>query len=127
MPDILIQIFEVCIIPLLGVLTTCLIKWINVKSNELKLQTKDKTLQKYIGMLSDTITQCVIATNQTYVESLKKKGEFTLEAQKEAFQMTLDAVLNILSDEAIEYLQESIGDLNTYISNKIEAEVNIQK
>lgn len=31
--ELLTQIFQVCIIPLLGVLTTFIIKWINVKSD----------------------------------------------------------------------------------------------
>ena len=80
MPAILIQIFEVCIIPLLGVLTAFLIKWINAKSNELQAKTDNNILDKYINMLSQTITQCVIATNQTYVETLKKQGKFDGEA-----------------------------------------------
>ena len=36
-------------------------------------------------MLSETITKCVVATNQTYVETLKKQGKFDKEAQKIAF------------------------------------------
>jgi len=36
-------------------------------------------------MLDDTITKCVIATNQTYVDSLKDKNAFDKAAQEEAF------------------------------------------
>jgi hypothetical protein len=36
-------------------------------------------------MLNRTITECVIATNQTYVETLKQQGKFDEEAQKIAF------------------------------------------
>jgi hypothetical protein len=36
-------------------------------------------------MATDTITNCVIATNQTYVNSLKEQGKFDEAAQKEAF------------------------------------------
>ena len=39
--------------------------------------------------------------------------------------MTCDAVLSILSQEAIVYLTSAVGDLNAYITNQIEAEVNI--
>jgi len=31
-------------------------------------------------MLTSTVSRCVIATNQTYVEALKQKGEFGLDA-----------------------------------------------
>ena len=41
-----------------------------------------KKMDKYLSMLTETITSCVIATNQTYVEALKKEGKFDLEAQK---------------------------------------------
>ena len=121
------EIINVCIIPLLGVLVTYLVKFINAKSKELEAQTDSAIAKKYISMLSNTITNCVIATNQTYVESLKKQGKFDAEAQKEAFQMTLNAVLAVLSDEAKEYLTAIYGDLNAYITNQIEATVNQNK
>ena len=121
------EIINVCIIPLLGVLVTYLVKFINAKSKELEAQTDSAIAKKYISMLSNKITSCVIATNQTYVESLKKQGKFDAEAQKEAFQMTLNAVLAVLSDEAKEYLTAIYGDLNAYITNQIEATVNQNK
>ena len=100
--SILTQIFEVCIIPLLGLLTAWLISFINTKRKQLVDKSKNDTIDKYINMLADTITNCVIATNQTYVENLKKDKMFTAEAQKEAFTMTYNAVMAILTDEAKE-------------------------
>ena len=35
--------------------------------------------------------------------------------------------MSILSEEAKKYLNEAIGDLNLYITQKIEAEVKINK
>lgn len=125
--DLITSIFQVCIIPLLSVLTAFFVKWVNVKSNEVKVNIDDATLVKYIDMLNSTITDCVIATNQTYVEALKQQGKFDIEAQKTAFQMTSKAVLDILSDDAKEYLTAAVGDLNVYITKKIEAEVNLNK
>ena len=74
-------------------------------------------------MLDDTIINCVVATNQTYVDALKKAGSFDAEAQKQAFKLTYDAVMAILTDEAQMYLNEAIKDLNAYITNKIESGV----
>lgn len=121
------EIIEVCLIPLLGVLVTYLVKYINTKSQELEASTDNELAKKYISLLSSTITNCVIATNQTYVETLKKQGKFDVEAQKEAFNMTLNAVMALLTDEAKQYLSEVYGDLNTYITNQIEATVNQNK
>ena len=125
--ELLTKIFQVCIIPLLGVLTTFIIKWINVKSDQIQKNNDNTLANKYIQMLTDTINSCVIATNQTYVESLKKQGKFDAEAQKQAFEQTTQAVLTILSQEAKDYLANIYGDLDKYISEKIEASVNINK
>ena len=124
---LLADIFQVCIIPLLGVLTAFFVKWVNTKSTEIQTNVDDATLNKYMAMLTQTISDCVIATNQTYVESLKQQGKFDLEAQKNAFNLTKDAVLTILSEDAQLYLSTVVGALNAYIAKKIEAEVNLNK
>ena len=124
---LLADIFEVCVIPLLGVLTAYLVAFIRSKSKELSAKTDNENAQKYIAMLGETISACVIATNQTYVENLKKDQLFDAEAQKEAFQKTYDAVMAVLTDEAKMYLASIYGDLTTYITNKIEAEVKLNK
>lgn len=124
---LLYEILQVCIIPLLGVLTTYIVKFINVKSEEIKATTDSELAAKYITMLTQTISDCVIATNQTYVDALKKDNAFTKEAQEEAFKKTYEAVLATLTDDAKDYLAEIYGDLNVYIKNKIEAEVNAAK
>lgn len=125
--DLLFQIFEVCIIPLLGVLTAFIIKFIQTKEAEINAKHDNEILQKYTSMLSETIVECVLATNQTYVETLKKEGSFDGEAQKIAFQKTYESVMAVLSAEAKEYLSAAYGDLSTYIANKIEAEVKLNK
>lgn len=125
--ELVAQIFEVCIIPLLGVLTAFFVKWVNVKTAEIADTRENETEKKYINMLNDTISDCVIATTQTYVDALKKQGAFDAEAQKVAFTMTYEAVVKLLTDEATEYLNEAVGDLNLYITQKIESEVNLNK
>lgn len=124
---LLYQILEVCIIPLLGILTAYFVKWVNAKSVEIQHKVDNDTADKYIAMLDDTICACVIATTQTYVEALKKDNAFTKEAQKEAFNLTFNAVMAVLTDDAKKYLAEVYGDLTAYITNKIEAEVSLNK
>ena len=125
--ELLTQIMEVVVIPLLGILTAYVVKIVNAKLEEVSANRKNELEKKYIDMLNDTISDCVIATTQTYVESLKKQGSFDAEAQKKAFNQTYGAVMGILSEEAKKYLNEAIGDLNLYITQKIEAEVKINK
>ena len=125
--NILEQVFNVVLFPLMGIATTALIVFITVKTEELKKKYDNELFSKYANMLEQTIISCVIATNQTYVETLKKEGKFNAEAQKIAFDKTFSAVITILSDDAYDYLSEAIGDLEEYITNRIEAEVNTCK
>ena len=126
-PELINQLFEIVIIPLLGALTIYAVKWINAKTKKLSKETDNETLNKYLKMLSETITKCVIATNQTYVETLKKQGKFDEEAQKIAFQKTYEAVIAIINDDAVEYLTTAVGDFETFLMESIEAEVNENK
>lgn len=121
------EIFEVCIIPLLGVLTSFLIVYINKKKEALKLQAKDDTQRKYLDLLADAISDSVLAVQQTYVDSLKQSGSFDAEAQKKAFSDACTNVMTVLNAEAQTILTELVGDLNTYIAIKIEAQVKANK
>lgn len=127
MPEIVIQIIQVCVIPLLGILTKYLVDYLTAKRNEINSKIDNETAQKYTNMIYQTVVDCVIATNQTYVDSLKKSGSFDEAAQKEAFNRTMNAIMTILSDDAKEYITEATGDLNTYLTQLIESEVNKHK
>lgn len=125
--EIVGTIFEIAIFPAISAAAIYFITWINAKKQELLKKTKNETETKYVEMLDKTITECVLATSQTYVKALKEEGRFDEAAQKVAFQKTFDAVMAILTDEAQTYLSEITKDLNVYITNKIEAAVKATK
>jgi hypothetical protein len=131
---LLSEIFEVCIIPLLGILTAYAVSYLRAKKEEIlarietnKTQEQKDLMSKYLDMVEKTVTNCVMTTNQTYVDSLKQEGKFDADAQKIAFDKTLDAVLAILSEDAKVYLTQIFGDLNVYLTNLIESQVKINK
>lgn len=125
--DTLYKIFEVAIVPILGAATVYIVSLIRVKKEELLEVSKNDTTKKYLEMLDKIITECVLATNQTYVDALKRAGSFDIEAQKQAFKLTYEAIMAILTDDALECLKEAINDLDAYITNKIESQVAITK
>ena len=125
--EILQQIFELCVITLLGILTTYLVKLIRKKNKELDAKVSKEVSKKYIDMLADTITDCVVSTNQTYVDALKEANAFDKEAQKKAFELTYNKIMNVLTEDAKEYLTTVYGDLEIYITTKIESEVKLYK
>lgn len=127
MQEILSLIFQMIIIPLLGILTKYAVDLISTKIAELVARTDNDNFDKYLILLNDTISNCVVATNQTYVEALKAQNAFDAEAQKIAFKQTYDAVMSILTEDAKKYLQAALGDLDVYVTNSIESQVNASK
>ena len=125
--ELLYQVFELCVIPLLGVLTTFLVKLIQAKIAEAQAKKDNELFTKYTTMLSETITECVTATTETYVKSLKASGSFDADAQKEAFNMSYQAIMGILNTDAKEYLTSAYGDLTAHITEQIEMTIKNQK
>lgn len=121
--ELITKIFELCLIPLLTALTGFIIKWLSVKTQEIKTKTDNELAKKYLTMLTDTVSKAVKAVNQTYVDSLKQSGEFTREAQKQALEKAYSAVISALSEDAFNYLNSAAMDFDNYLNTLIEAQV----
>ena len=124
---ILNDIFNLIVIPFIGIATVALTAFIKCKIGEIKQKNNNELARKSLEYLCDIICDCVIATNQTYVNALKKEGKFDIEAQKNAFKQSYEAVMNILSDDVKLYLSSIVGDLELYVTNKIESDVMLYK
>ena len=55
MPEIVIQIIQVCVIPLLGILTKYLVDYLTAKRNEINSKTDNETAQKYTAEVGGKI------------------------------------------------------------------------
>lgn len=124
---IITDIFQVVIIPLLGIVVGYFVKWVNAKTTALATETNNELVQKYLEILNQVVCDAVVAVNQTYVDSLKEQGAFDLEAQKEAFNKAYNYVICTLTEEGTQILSEFLGDLGEYITVQIEAEVKREK
>ena len=81
------KLFEVILLPLIGVGVSYLIAFINAKIKQVKEKTKNETLQKYLDLLNTTIVNCVKSTQQAYVDSLKKQGKFDAGLKKKLLEL----------------------------------------
>lgn len=130
MNELTTQILEI-LAPFAGALLTALcgfaINYLNKKTALVKKETNNITVWKYTDMITSTITDCVTAVNQTYVDALKKDNAFTKEAQEEAFKMCYNNIVGLLSEEAKKYITETFGDLEIYLTTRIESLVKKAK
>lgn len=127
MSEFLSSLFIAVITAAVPLLTAYGVNLINKIAENAQARTESTKAQDYIKEITDAITDAVAATSQTYVDSLKKAGKFTEEAQKEAAKKALDACLASISPAAQEFAKKAYGDVEKYLANKIEAEVRKQK
>lgn len=109
------------------VITTYAVKLIRQVGANAAAKTDDTKKQGYANEIAQAVSEAVSATSQTYVDSLKNSGEFTLEAQREAAEKALTACIASISPAAQEFVESVYGDLTEYLTTKIEAEVRNQK
>ena len=127
MKEFILVLLQAVIIAAVPVVTTYLCNFLKQKSNQAAAKTNNNLASSYIKEAADAVTTAVTFTSQTYVDSLKNSGTFTVENQKEAFNKAMNKAVEILSAEAKEYLTKAYGDLTNYLTTKIEAEVRNQK
>lgn len=121
--SIIQQIVEIAVIPALGILLSWLTTKIVEKLETDKKQKEAELAAAYLKELDALIINCVKATNQTFVDELKKQGSFDKAAQAQALDKTLDAIFGLLSEEAETHLTRLVGDLRKYIEEKVEASI----
>ena len=102
------------------VATAFLCKWLNSLYESNKTKIKNDKVQAVIGQVTDMIVAAVETTTSTYVKELKADNLFSKDAQKEAFNKTFDAVKKQLTEESAKIIAETYGDVEAYLTNKIE-------
>ena len=124
MNDILLNILSVVvtsiILPLITYAGARLITYLNSK-------IKDEKARELLSQATVVVTNAVRAVFQTYVDSLKKSGNFGAEAQLEALNKAKDIALSQLSEEVKDYITKNYGDINNWLTTQIEATINLIK
>ena len=102
------------------VATTYLCRWLASLYEGNKTRIKNEKVQAVLDRVADMIVATVETTTGTYVKQLKAENLFDAEAQKEAFNKTFEAVKKQLTEESTKILAETYGDVEVYLTNKIE-------
>lgn len=111
-------------------LVKCIMNFINAKIDELQTEKEIKDnelLNQYIDMVQQIVYNVVLTVTQTYVESLKKQGNFNEEAQKYAKEMAIEMAKTLISEEAKAAIITVYTDFDAYLSNLIESIVKQTK
>lgn len=101
--------------------------WLKSVKEEKISNIKNESLQAAIRELSTASDNAVLTTFQTYVDSLKKSGEFNEEEHKKAFEMAKNTLMESLSIEAKEVLKKSYSNLDGLLTSFLESSVKVNK
>ena len=104
-----------------------LVQYLHRKSEQIIAQTDNMTIKAFLTEATDAVSTAVTYTSQTFVDALKKEGKFDKDKQQEALKKSLDKAISLLSESAKNALTDIYGDLEAYLTSKIEAEVRSQK
>lgn len=102
------------------VLTTFACTWLKSLYDSNKVKIKNEMVSATLDNVTDVILAAVETTTSTYVKQLKADNLFDANAQKEAFNRTFDTVKKQLTEDATKVITETYGDVEIYLTNKIE-------
>ncbi len=127
MKEFLFELLQAVATATIPVCAGFLIQLLRRKSEQIGAQIDSLTDKELLDEVTDAVTTAVAYTSQTYVDALKKGGVFDKEAQAEALQKSLNKTVSLLSQSARSVLGEIYGDLDAYLTSRIEAEVRKQQ
>ena len=123
----IIELLQAIATAAIPVCAAYLVQYLRRKSEQIIAQTDNMTIKAFLVEATDAVSTAVTYTSQTFVDALKKEGNFNKDKQQEALKKSLDKAISLLSESAKNALTDIYGNLEAYLTSKIEAEVRSQK
>jgi len=115
------------LLPVVAKYAVDLIKTKIKESTIIEEATKNENASNLVKDALSDVMDAVLYVNQTFVDSLKEKGQFTEEAWKEAKTKAYNAALLTISEESKKAITEIYGSFDKWLQLKIESSVNMAK
>lgn len=125
--EFLEQILYLLATGIMPVLTVYIVMLLKTKIKEYTTMMDNEQLESYVNTAVDVIGMVVIQVNQTFVNELKKKGEFTSEAAIEAKNRAIEECKKLISENSKMAIETLYNDFDAYLNSKIEELVNENK
>lgn len=94
----------------------------------LNQKIKDKKLARWSSEVFQIVMNAVQAVFQSFVDTMKKSGQWNEEAAKEAKERAFNIIMTQLTPELKAYITDNFGDMKEYLMNQIEAMIyNLKK
>lgn len=118
------EILTQIIIGVVGILITALSGYVSYLISK---HIKNEQVKRIVTSLYDLVKSTVLEIQQTYVDDLKKSGNFDLEAQKQALNRCLEHIRVNMPVDVENWLKSNYTDIERYLITLIEAQINLLK
>lgn len=115
------------LLPVVAKYAVDLIKTKIKESTIIEEAAKNENISNLIKDALSDVMDAVLYVNQTFVDTLKAKGEFTKEAWETAKKKAYNATLLTISEESKKAITEIYGSFDQWLQLKIESSVNMAK
>lgn len=106
--------------PLLALLMSTLVGFIVTK-------IRDARLQRVFLQVNDIVGMAVATVAQTFVDDLKKAGQWNAVTANEAADKALELTKSLLSEQAMKLLGTITNEIDEYLRSAIEEAVRMDK
>ena len=100
MNDFLTTLLQAVLVAAVPVCAAFIGKGLKALAAYLGQKSENDLAKKYLAEAADAISTAVTFTSQTYVDALKKTGQFDKEAQEWALQVALAQAQRLLTEDA---------------------------
>lgn len=127
--EILEKILSAVLIATLPIMTGFFCDFLRKLAQEAKVCAKTEQIQALIEEIDKAVETAVIYVNQTFVDELKKANTFAEDPEyaHEAFRTAYSTTLEILSEDAQNFIEKTFGNIEDYLAVKIEESVHNEK
>lgn len=121
--NIIIAIILAAVIPLIKYGMDVLKDFVDAKVKSIE----DQEIANILYDAFNIVSKVVLYVMQTYVDTLKAKGEFDAMAQEEALNMARKRATELINDKAKEVINDRYGDFSKWLDTQIEPLVRDNK
>ena len=120
--DIFWKILPVALTVAIPVLTAFLCELIHKAAVEAAVRAKNERVEALVYEIESAVQSAVRYVNQTFVDELKDSGVFDTDETyaKEAFKEAYETAVETISTDALNWLEETFGDIRKYLEVRIE-------
>lgn len=106
--SLIITVINVVLIPMICRVIKAAVTYFNTKAASLESEKTRSFLQSALSEVDYAATAAVNRIAQTYVSALKANGSFNADEQKIALNKAYDVIIDIMSNDTIEFLNAQL-------------------